>query len=312
MRRKNKFVPNKFAFSPIELKSIYHYQEQNYRIKRVGSLKKFHASKSAFLETKNGKKFLSYKIAKYKSIHGIDIWFVDGKALRDGGFVGDVEFTRGSHGYRNFFIPQYEIWIDNLYSTTDELSTIVWQVYLERSLMVAGYNYDFAYEMGSRFGITLRDSKYFVLPVGTYRQAFPGTCGPAALKIVMDYLRWPISENYLGKLAKTTLNKGTSPQDLVRAAKKLNFKAEERQHLTIDDVKKLINEGNPIICNYQYKPEFGEGHYAVLIGYSDTDFVFSDPSENKGYTTIKIDEFMNQWYELEDKTTRQGIIIRAV
>ncbi len=312
MRRKNRYVPNKFAFSPTELKSVYHFQDENYRVRRVGNLKKYHAAKSVFLETKKGKKFLSYKISKYKNIHGIDVWFVDGQAIRNSAHNGDIEFERGAHGYRQFYVPQYEIWVDNLYAGTTELSSIIWQLYLERSLMIAGKPYDFAYEMGSRIGITLRDGKYFVLPVGTYRQAFPGTCGPAALKIVLDYLRWPISENYLGRLCKTSIERGTSPQDLVRAARKLSFKADEREHLTIDEVKKLINDGYPIIANYQYRPEFGEGHYAVIIGYSDDEYVFSDPSEDKGYTTIKIADFMKQWYELEDKTTRQGIIIQAV
>ena len=311
MRRKNKYIPNKFAFSPQSLRSVYHFQEEKYRIERVGSLKKYHGAKAIFFETNKGKKFLSYKLEKYKTIHGIDIWFVDGQAIRNGGFAGDVEFERGGHAYRHFYVPQYEIWIDTLYSASSELTTIIWQEYLERALMISHKPYDFAYEMGSRLGITLRDGKYFVLPVGTYRQAVPGTCGPAALKIVLDYLRWPISENYLGRLCKTTVRKGTGPEDIIRAAKKLNFKAEDKQNMTVEDVKKYITDGYPIIANHQFRPEFGEGHYAVIMGYNHEEFVISDPSENKGYMTVKIKDFMKLWYELEDKTVRQGVVILA-
>jgi ABC-type bacteriocin/lantibiotic exporter with double-glycine peptidase domain len=79
--------------------------------------------------------------------------------------------------------------------------------------------------------------------------------------------------------------------------------------MTIEEVKKIIREGTPVIANFQLKPKNGEGHYAVIVGYSRNTFILSDPQEDRGYREVGIKDFMRLWYELEDRTIRQGIII---
>ena len=155
----------------------------------------------------------------------------------------------------------------------------------------------------------LGDKKYFVLPVGTYRQTSVWTCGPTALKIVLNYFGKDLSESYLAKLSKTTKSGGTNPSDLVKVAKQFGLYAKDKQNLTVLEVKKNIKSGNLIIANYQYTPKFGDGHYAVIIGYDKNKFILSDPANDSGYVIVKISDFIKLWYELEDKTVRQGIII---
>ena len=302
-------MKNKIIFIPKNISGMYEWQEKNYRITRVKDVKSFRIQKIRFLNTAVGKAFLGYKLEKFANLHGIDIWFVNGDKLRSGVKSGDIDFTMGGHGYRYLYIPEGEIWIESAYKETKELMSIVWHEYLERSLMLSEMSYSNAHSFASTFEMASREGSYTLLPIGTCRQKTKFTCGPAALKITLEYFGLSASEKYIAKLSKTTETKGTDPQDLVETAKKLGFEAYQKERLTLDEVKNLIKKGIPIIANYQYAPQFGEGHYAVIIGFSKDNFVLSDPGATEGYQVVSIKEFMKNWFELEDETYRQGIII---
>ncbi|MFH1990267.1 MAG: C39 family peptidase [Patescibacteria group bacterium] len=302
-------MKNKIIFIPENILGAYEWQDRNYRIDRVKNIKDFHAKKAEFFNTAIGKTFLGYKVKRFINLNGIDVWFVDGDRLRSGVKGGDIDFTMGGHAYRYLYIPEGEIWIEGVYQRTKELMSIVWHEYLEQLLMCSGMSYSKAHYFASIFEMTLKEGKYIMLPIGTYRQKTKFTCGPAALKIVSEYLGLSASEKYIAKLSKTTKTKGTNPQDLVEGAKNLGFSAYQKEHLTLNEVKNLIKKGIPIIANYQYEPQFGEGHYAVIIGFSKDNFILSDPGITEGYQVAPIKEFMKNWFELEDKTHRQGVII---
>ncbi len=305
----NEPVPNKLVFVPKELSKIYEKQNETLRIDQVKHLRAYHARKRDFLKTERGKKFLRYKTEKFKDLQGLSVWFVNGEKLRNGKTSGDVDFVMGGHAYRYLYIPKYEIWIDQIYKNKAEIWSIVWHEYAERNLMLNGENYDSAHTTASHLEILLKDGSYFVLPVGTYRQSYVWTCGPAAMKIVLDFLRWPVTEKYLVKLTKAGPTKGVSPKEIIEAAIKLNFNAYDRRGMTVEEVKNLVKKGNPIIANFQFKHKHGEGHYAVIVGFNEENFILSDPAYETGYRITKISDFIDKWYELEDKTVRQGIVI---
>ncbi len=299
----------KIVYIPPRLRRLYRWQGEKFRIDRITNLERYHQRKRRFLASPAGRKFLSYRKAKFGTLHGLEIWLVDGNRLRGGQKSGDVDFTMGGHGYRYLYVPQYEIWVDELYQGTADLWPLIWHEYLERWLMRQGTSYNSAHTTASNLEIVLRGGTDFVLPIGTYRQRSPWTCGPAALKIVLDFLRWPISERYLAKLCRTGPEKGTNPEDIVRTAQELGFEAYEKQKMTAREVKKILRSGRPVIANFQLKPQTGEGHYAVIIGFGQDDFILSDPAFSTGYRRTKIKDFMRGWYELVDKTTRQGIVV---
>jgi len=298
-------------FVPEQHVDIYEWQEDVLRIQQVTNIKKFHARKKRFLGSPAGKTFLQYKRRKIATIQGLEIWLVDGDALRSGQKAGDVDFTMGGHAYRYLYVPVDEIWIDDAIARKPrDLWPTIWHEYAERTMMRNGMGYVSAHTFfGSRIEIIQREGSYFLLPVGTHRQNHPYTCGPAAAKIVMDYLRYPVSESHLARLCKATPRKGTNPEDMVAAARRMGFFAQEKRRMSVYSVKRLVRKGIPVIVNYQDTPEYGEGHYAVIIGFSRTHFVLSDPASNVGFEEIIIKDFMKQWYELEDKTVRQGILI---
>ncbi len=301
----------KMLFVPEPHVDIYEWQEDVLRIQQVTDIKKFHARKRRFLDSPAGKTFLQYKRKKIATLQGLDIWLVDGDALRSGQKAGDVDFTMGGHAYRYLYVPVHEIWIDDAIAKKPrDLWPTIWHEYAERTMMRNGMNYVDAHTFfGSRIEIIQREGSYFLLPVGTHRQNHPYTCGPAAAKIVMDYLRYPVSESYLARLCKASARKGVNPEDIVVTARRMGFFAQEKRHMSANAVKRFVRKGIPVIVNYQYTPEYGEGHYAVIIGFSKTHFILSDPASDHGYEQVAIKEFMKQWYELEDVTVRQGIMI---
>ena len=150
--------------------------------------------------------------------------------------------------------------------------------------------------------------KQFILPVGAFRQT-AGFCGPAALKIVLDYYQRIFTEKTLSRMCQATAA-GTNPDKIVAAAQKLGMKAYQKEKMTAEEVKKLVRQGTPVIANFQLKPKLGEGHYAVIIGSGKDTFILADPQEDLGYREVKVKDFMELWYELEDKTTQQGIVIK--
>jgi predicted double-glycine peptidase len=310
--RLNPYIPNKGIYLPENIKGIYKYQEKQFRINCVVYPSKYRAKKARFLTSPEGIKFQECKTSQFSTLHGLKLFYVDGDVITKGLKAGDVDFTMGGHGFRYLYIPFDEIWIDHRYSA-NPWSTI-WHEFTERSLMGRGLPYADAHEQASNLEVILLEGKIFELPVGTYRQSRPGMCGPAAIKIYTDFLNMstlksPIGEERITSKYKVSGERGASPVGMLKMAKRLGFNAYEKQNFTEEEVKATIKSGYPIIVNYQADPQPGEGHYSVLFGYSDTDFYLSDPSEDEGYVVTRIDEFMAKWYELEDKTKRQGIVI---
>ncbi|HLD96207.1 MAG TPA: cysteine peptidase family C39 domain-containing protein [Patescibacteria group bacterium] len=294
-------------YTPKRLQDLYLWQEKNLRIERVPNLSGYSVRKKRFLSSREGRKFLSYRTKKITNLNGVAVWLVDGIALRGGLKAGDIDFTMGGHGYRYLYIPEEEIWIDKATARRGDLEPVIWHEYLERNLMKNGMSYDEAHTIASDLETTLREGTYFVLPVGTFRQT-AGLCGPAALKIVLDYYQYQFTEKELAQLCQTT-EAGTDPQKMVEAAQKIGLQSSQKENMATEEVKKIVRSGTPIIANFQLKPEKGEGHYAVIVGYSRDTFILSDPQEKRGYREVKIKDFMRLWYELEDRTSRQGILL---
>ncbi|OGC59596.1 hypothetical protein A2890_00165 [candidate division WWE3 bacterium RIFCSPLOWO2_01_FULL_53_14] len=294
-------------YIPKYLQGIYSWQEENLRIERVSNLKSYSARKKKFLESKEGRRFLNYRTQKVTDLNGVAVWLVDGIALRSGLRSGDIDFTMGGHGYRYLYVPENDIWIDNSNAHHGDLEPVIWHEYVERNLMKNGMDYGDAHTVASNLEITLREGTYFILPVGTFRQT-AGFCGPAALKIVLDYYQYPFTEKKLARLCQTT-PAGTDPQKIVEVAQKLGLQSYQKENLTAEEVKKIVKSGTPVIANFQLNAQKGEGHYAAIIGYSRDTFVLSDPQEDQGYREVKIKDFMKLWYELEDQTVRQGILV---
>ena len=115
--------------------------------------------------------------------------------------------------------------------------------------------------------------------------------------------------SFVVRWQRCDVEKGTDAKGIVSAAKKLGFKVIWKQGWTIEEIKKSLKKGIPIIVNFQLAHKKGEGHYAVIIGFTKNEFILSDPHSNFSYRKVDIKTFMEHWYELEDNTKREGIAL---
>ncbi len=288
-------------YEPTETKT-YQDQERKMKIDKVKNLQVI-GRKSRSMKLKFNPRF-----KKLDRICGIQVWLVNGNMIRDN---FDVDFVFGGHGYRYFYVPVGEIWIEKLFDQKD-IKPTKWHEFTERHLMERGLSYNAAHDYSARVEIGIRRGTEFVLPVLNFDQTRPSSCGAAALRMVLEYLGKEISEKKLMKLANTAAGKkdsGTDPADMVKAAKKLGFKVLHKEKWTSSQVKKTLESGLPVIVNFQETPKFGDGHYVVIIGYTKDEFIFSDPNNGDTFWKQRAKDFMTRWYELEDQTEREGIVI---
>jgi hypothetical protein len=142
------------------------------------------------------------------------------------------------------------------------------------------------------------------------RQATEYTCGPSALQAVLRYWGKDVAEDEIAKLAGTTSEVGTFPDDLVRSAQALGFKAEARENLTLDEVAAFTAAGHPVIALAQVwlsaralggksvEDEWDSGHYIVILGV-DKDYVyFQDPYAMMSKAFMPRKAFEAHWHQV--------------
>ncbi|GEM_PF-1237973 len=298
------FSMKPIIYTPKETEERFEEKEHKlriYEVKDINSLKvdsaKYQASISKVLRKVRGKKMMRFG--------GVDFYSVKGPLVRD---LIDDDFVMGGHAFRYLYIPLNEIWIDDSGQKGDW--PVIWHEYIERQLMSEGMNYSDAHDTASRLEITLRKGEEFVLPVRHFEQEKSYSCGATALRIVAQFFGDRYSEEDLVKLCHTTESNGTDAKDIASVAKSLGYKVIWKEGWSVGHVIDHLKKGIPMIVNYQQTHERGEGHYSVIIGYTkNKEFIFSDPAGSTSFTKMKIKDFMAHWYELDDNTKKEGIVI---
>jgi predicted double-glycine peptidase len=154
------------------------------------------------------------------------------------------------------------------------------------------------------------------------RQSFEYSCGPGAVQAVLAYYGEDFRESELIDLLNTDKDEGTYVKDIVKFFDLKGFSTNVKQNMTTDDLFSYIDKHIPVIVMIQawgneidfktnYKDCWNDGHFVVVIGYTNKDILFSDPALfNTGY--IPISEFMNRWHDYDEgetKTYQLGIAI---
>lgn len=249
-----------------------------YQIKDIGKLKKLKETYKLPIEV---------RIKLIKKIGKIKVFLVDGNRIRN--FI-DIDFTTGGHGFRHLYIPLDEIWVDS--SNEDEKEEIIIHELKELKLMKKGINYNTAHDLACLEELKLRTKRLF-LPVGHHRQINPWSCGPSALKIVLDY--YNDNKNIKELIKKTNCNKnGTLHEGFKKALLEFGYDFIEKENSKIEDIEEFIRQGIPVIVDYQ---AYHGGHFSVVIGYDENKLFISDPASDKKYKEINKEDFKNRWYD---------------
>lgn len=94
----------------------------------------------------------TYRQSLYGKILGMDVWSVDGFAIRG---TKDVDFVAGGNPARYRYVPNGELWIESSMSPPDVLCTVVHEG-VETILMSKGMLYESAHDLSNVFEWSLR------------------------------------------------------------------------------------------------------------------------------------------------------------
>ena len=140
------------------------------------------------------------------------------------------------------------------------------------------------------------------------RQNANYTCGVAALQSILGYYNFDKRLDVLSAEVKPDQENGTNYLNIASFAKSLGFDVNIRTNMTLDELKKYIDQKKPILLAIQawadskssYSSNQNEdGHYVVAIGYDDKNFYFMDPSTLGHYTYIPAEEFASRWHDYD-------------
>ncbi len=159
-----------------------------------------------------------------------------------------------------------------------------------------------------------------ILPVKPFQETLhKSMCGPASLKMVLDYYGVEKSEEDLAALCKTTDELGTDDIGIQQAAQSLGFIAEIKNNSTFEDIQTWLNKKVPVIVNWittgrkdYSESEVADGHYSVVVGLDDELIYLQDPEIGK-VREIARGDFMKVWYDFTGKVIKpEELIIRQI
>ncbi len=137
-----------------------------------------------------------------------------------------------------------------------------------------------------------------------------GFCGPASLKMVLDYYGVLVTEADLVKAAGASKKEGASKEGLIKAAKCFGFEVFSKEKSNLGDLRRFIKRGVPVIVDWF---SGDEGHYSVAVDIDQKNIVLMDP-ELKGKRKMPLETFQRLWFDFSGKSIKQSkdLILRLI
>ena len=141
------------------------------------------------------------------------------------------------------------------------------------------------------------------------RQTYDYDCGAKSLQSALAYYGIEVREDYVMKFAHTCKT-GTPITGIEKTIKKYGLKYESRE-MTVEEIKSSIDKEIPVIVVLQawakrkvnWKKDWKDGHYVVVIGYNSKGFIFEDPSSFER-TSLTYGEFKKRWHDVSSEGKR--------
>jgi len=166
-----------------------------------------------------------------------------------------------------------------------------------------------------------------LLPIPLVSQARPWSCGAAALMAAFLYFRvYDDAESILDAELGVTAEAGTRVDSIVAEARRYGLQADARVGLTFEDLERGLSRGDVVIVALQawatravadWRTNWEDGHYVVVVGLSRERIYVMDPSVRTGYAYLTRDQFLARWHDYDldhgHRTTfeRLGIVLRG-
>jgi predicted double-glycine peptidase len=152
-----------------------------------------------------------------------------------------------------------------------------------------------------------------MLKIKPFRQQ-TGHCGPASLKMVLDYYGLDKSEQELIELTDCNMDLGVEAGRLLTTAQDLGFNGYIKDNAELPDIKQeVIEHKRPVIVDWFSEDD---GHYSVVVDINDENIYLLDPE--LGYVrAMRLNKFYRVWFDFpgeyiktkDDLTIRRMIVI---
>jgi len=144
-------------------------------------------------------------------------------------------------------------------------------------------------------------------------------CGPASLKIVLDYYGVVKTEKELGKMSGWDKNLGVDEKGIKKAAEVLGFNVKIKDNSSYSDIQKWLAKGVPVIVDWFTKgridytdSDVSDGHYSVVAGFDGKFIYLQDPEIGK-IRKLSRKDFMKVWFDFYGEQIKlSGLIIRRI
>jgi ABC-type bacteriocin/lantibiotic exporter with double-glycine peptidase domain len=131
-----------------------------------------------------------------------------------------------------------------------------------------------------------------MMKIPYHKQQRFNTCGPAAMRMVLEHFGIKKSEQELVKVLKTNIFQGTLHKNLVKAAWLYDLRYYSFGNAAIKDLKDFQDKGYAIIVAYRPPEDFY--HYAVLKEIDDKYIHLYDPWYGP-LTKYALEDFIQRW-----------------
>lgn len=132
---------------------------------------------------------------------------------------------------------------------------------------------------------------------------YKGYCGPAVLKMVLEFYGIKKSEKELAHLAGTTLEEGTNARQMQGVLRLFGLKTRIKNNSTFNDIKKYLDKDIPVIVDWFTRgrkdyPDsvVADGHYSIVVGL-DKKFIYLQDPEIGKLRKIKREDFLRVWFD---------------
>lgn len=144
-------------------------------------------------------------------------------------------------------------------------------------------------------------------------------CGPASLKIILDYYGVNKTENELADLTSLVPGLGVDDVSIAKAAESLGLKVEIKNESSFEEIEKWLKKGVPVIIDWFTRgrqdyddSDVADGHYSVVIGLDEESIYLQDP-EIGGERKIAREDFMKVWFDFKGQYLKpEELIVRQL
>lgn len=166
-----------------------------------------------------------------------------------------------------------------------------------------------------------------MLPISPIGQ-LPGHCGPASLRMVLHYYGIYPSDKELASRAKASTSKGTSPPNMVKAARSYGLNAKWIQNSSFAQINSFLKKKIPVIVdwyavddeNVVHNTYLGgdsigppDGHYCVVVGLDSKNIFLADPEYVK-IRKVSRKIFYQNWFDFSADfiRTKKDLHLRGI